>query len=254
MKLLTRISLLVLCLGGISSAASVPTTLEEARADTINDLVIGFIEQFKQIMPCGIPDLGVPVLVPFELEHTEFGFEQSGLLQVETELNDIFVDDLNNFDIVKIDVKLLQLQVDFGFFFHSIKSTGQYKAKGTVLGLIPFNRGGKFAFNVNGLSLEGSIKIGIEGENVFIKEFKLRPIVNSVDSKFENVFILPLNTFIFNKVVEAVIPNFLRDNQEQVTQFLEDALVPQVNGLLGEFTLDDLMGMVTGNSSLPTEC
>lgn len=118
--------------------------------ESINDMVIGFIEQFKEIMPCGVPELGVPVMVPLELNHTEFEFEQSGLLYLDAELDDLFIDGLNDFNIVDVNVKLLQMQLDFKFFFNGIKTTGHYNAKGSAVGLIPFNRGGKFGFNVNG--------------------------------------------------------------------------------------------------------
>lgn len=47
----------------------------------LNQMLKDLIEQFKELMPCGVPDLGVPVLAPFELEHTAFNFEQKGLLQ-----------------------------------------------------------------------------------------------------------------------------------------------------------------------------
>lgn len=86
-------------------------------------------------------------------------------------------------------------------------------------------------------------------------EFKLTPTVNSVESKFEHVFLLPLNTLIFNKIVESVVPKFLRDNQEQVTSYLEDLIKPEINGVLEDYTLQDLMGLLEGgNATLPSTC
>lgn len=207
-------------------------------------------------MPCGIPELGVPSLVPFELNHTAFRIDQAGLLYFDGEINELLVDGLNNFDITNVDLQILKLKLEFSFFFHSIQTTGKYKAQGKALSFIPFNRGGKFAFNFNGLSLEGAIKIAFDGDKLSIAEFKLQPTVVSVNSKFEHVFILPLNTFIFNKIVEAVVPKFLRDNKEQVSSFLEDLIKPQLNGLLTDLTLEDLMDMVQGGSNvtIPSSC
>lgn len=68
----------------------------------------------------------------------------------DAEINDLFIDDLNNFDILNVDLQLFKFQLEFSFFFSSIKTTGQYKAKGKALNFIPFNRGGKFGFNFNG--------------------------------------------------------------------------------------------------------
>ncbi|EDS36846.1 conserved hypothetical protein [Culex quinquefasciatus] len=223
--------------------------------ESINDMVIGFIEQFKEIMPCGVPELGVPVMVPLELNHTEFEFEQSGLLYLDAELDDLFIDGLNDFNIVDVNVKLLQMQLDFEFFFNGIKTTGHYNAKGSAVGLIPFNRGGKFGFNVNGLTLGGSIKLALDGDKISVSSFQLRPTVLSVNSKFEGVFLLPLNTFIFNRIVEAAVPAFLRDNQQLVTEFLEGLVMPPINDALSEYSLQDLMDMIGGEGpSLPSGC
>ncbi|XP_055539989.1 uncharacterized protein LOC129726856 [Wyeomyia smithii] len=246
MKCLIGFTLLMLI--SISNAGKISREWNEKM--DLNDILKNLIEQFKELMPCGFPDLGVPPLVPFELNHTAFDFEQKGLLHLDAEINDLLVDNLNVFDVVNIDLKLLQIQLDFSFYFEAIQTTGTYKAKGSAIGFIPFNRGGKFAFNFNGLTLDGSIKVAIDGEKISVTDFKLNPTVESVNSKFEGVFILPLNTFIFNKIVEAVVPNFLTDNKEQVASFLEDMIKPQVNDLLDDYTLQDLIDFI-GNAISP---
>lgn len=77
----------------------------------------------------------------------------------------------------------------------------------------------------------------------------------SVNSKFEGVFLLPLNTFIFNRIVEAAVPAFLRDNQQLVTEFLEGLVMPPINDALSEYSLQDLMDMIGGEGpSLPSGC
>lgn len=92
--------------------------------------------------------------------------------------------------------------------------------------------------------------MGIDGDKLSVEHFKLRPTVKSVNSKFEGIFILPLNTFIFNKIVEAVVPAFLSDNKEQVASYLEDMIKPQVNEMLQDFSLEDLLDLF-GNSTSP---
>lgn len=85
MNLTVGLSLLF-CLVASTSAAS---TYQNDEQDSVialleglnlNDVLVELIEQFKTIMPCGIPSLGVPALVPFELNHTEFKIDKTGLL------------------------------------------------------------------------------------------------------------------------------------------------------------------------------
>lgn len=106
------------------------------------------------------------------------------------------------------------------------------------------------------MSLAGSIKVALNGDKLLVEEFKLYPTVKSVNSKFEHVFFLPLTNLIFNKIVESVVPKYLRENQEDVSLFLESYIKPEVNELLGDYTLEDLMGLLQGseNGTIPSTC
>lgn len=85
MNFLVGLSLLF-CLISIVRTASIQSgndenpDVEQMEGSSLNEVIIDLIEQFKAIMPCGIPDLGVPTLVPFELNHTAFKIDQPGLL------------------------------------------------------------------------------------------------------------------------------------------------------------------------------
>lgn len=68
---------------------------------------------------------------------------------------------MNNFDVVNVDLQIFKLKLDFSFLFHSIKTTGKYKAQGKALSFIPFNRSGNFGFNFNGKCLLKEIKVDI---------------------------------------------------------------------------------------------
>ncbi|XP_055633615.1 uncharacterized protein LOC129773963 [Toxorhynchites rutilus septentrionalis] len=217
-------------------------------------MLINLIERFKIIMPCGILELGVPVMVPLKLNHTNFTIDQHGWIQFDAELNNILIEDLDKFDIVDVNLKILQFQLDFNLFFHSIKTTGEYKAHGKAFGLIPFNRSGSFTFNLIGLHLDGTIKIGMNSDQVMINDFKIRLTVDLVESKFEEVFLFPLNTLIFNKIIEGLVPKLLKDYQQQVSQHLENFIKPQVNEILRGYTVQELGSLVENSSILLTSC
>uniref|UniRef100_A0AAG5CZX3 Hemolymph juvenile hormone binding protein n=1 Tax=Anopheles atroparvus TaxID=41427 RepID=A0AAG5CZX3_ANOAO len=226
----------------------------EQRDNALDQMVIEFLENFKQSMTCGIPDLSIPVLAPFELDHFEVNVEQTGL-KFKGEMNNLLVDGLNEFEIKSLHINLLKLQLTFEFHFGSIRTKGAYRAKGRVIGLVPFDRKGPFQFNVNGLTLKGSAKVAVKGENVQVRELQITPTIKSVNSNIKNVFLLPLNTFFFNRLVESVLPGVINDNQETITATIEENLKPMLNELLGEFTLQDLIDMASGDgSSIPVTC
>ncbi|ETN59352.1 hypothetical protein AND_009053 [Anopheles darlingi] len=239
--------------------ATEPTTTTDlevaARNDKLSQAVIDFLENIKQSMPCGIPDLGIPVLAPFELDHLEFDVDEKGL-SFKGELNKVVVDGLNEFEIRKVEIKALKLQLDFAFFFDSIRSAGKYAAKGKALGFIPFKRSGPFKFNVNGLAVNGTVKVQLKGDKVQIRDLRIVTTIKSVKSDFKKLLPSRLQTIIVNKIIESAVPRIINDNQEAITDKIENSVKPAINELLGELTLQDLIDATSGEggSSLPVTC
>lgn len=230
------------------------SALGEPRDNALDQTVIEFLEKFKQSMTCGMPDLGIPVLAPFELDHFETNIEQSGL-KFKGAVDNVLIDGLNEFDIKNVHINLLKLQLTFEFYFGSIRTKGDYSAKGKAIGFLPFDRKGPFRFNVNGLTLKGSVKVALSGDKLQVRELIITPTIKSVNSNLKNVFLLPLNTFIFNRIVEGVVPGAINDNQQDIAEMIEENLKPVINELLAELTLQDLIDMVSGDgSSVPATC
>ncbi|XP_058058722.1 uncharacterized protein LOC131209630 [Anopheles bellator] len=245
---------LLMALGTVIAGAE-DTSLEIAERDNkLNKAVIEFLENLQKSMPCGIPDMGIPVLAPFELDHMEFDVVQKGL-KFKTEFNDMVVDGLDDFEIRKIDVKVLKLQLDFEFFFNSIRTKGKYQVKGKTLGFVPFQRSGPFKFNVNGITLKGTVKVALKGDSLQIRDLRITTTIESVNSKLKNVFHSRLLTLAFNRMVEGAVPGIVNDNQVAITDTIESSVKPALNEVLSEISLQDLIDAASGEgSSLPVTC
>uniref|UniRef100_A0A182K5L4 Hemolymph juvenile hormone binding protein n=1 Tax=Anopheles christyi TaxID=43041 RepID=A0A182K5L4_9DIPT len=255
MKILLAVACTVLVLGLAGAQdLDVGFVLPQPRDNALNELIIKFLEDFRQSMVCPNPDLGIPVLAPFKLDHFEVNIKQTGF-EFKGELNKLVVDGLNEFEIKKIDVKVLKLQVDFEFYFGALRTKGKYKAKGKLIGLLPFSRSGSFSFDAKGLTIKGSVSVGISGDKLQIRNMVITPTVKSVRSNLKGIFMLPINNFIFNRMVEMVVPSLLNNNQEAITQAIEDQLKPAINEMLGDISLQDLIDMVSGGGgSGPVTC
>ncbi|XP_052902840.1 uncharacterized protein LOC128310277 [Anopheles moucheti] len=225
------------------------------RDNSLNELVIQFLENFRQSMKCGNPDLGIPVLAPFELEHAEVDIKQPGL-EFKGELNKVVIDGLNEFEIKNIDIKVLKLQLDFELYFGAIRTKGKYKAKGKVLSLFPFNRFGSFRFDAKGLTVKGSAKVRISGDKLQLRDLIITPTLKSVRSDVKNIFLNPITNFTFNRIVEGIVPGLINNNQQEITQMIEQKLKPAINEMLGDISLQDLIDMISGGEggSGPVTC
>lgn len=229
--------------------------MPQPRDNALNQLVIQFLESFRESMVCANPDLGIPVLAPLKVDHLEMEIKQK-LFQISGELNNLVVDGLNEFEIKHIDIKVLKLQMDFEFYFGAIRTKGKYKAKAKLIGLLPLTRFGSFRFDAKGLTVKGSASIGISGDKLQIRSLTVTPALKSVRSDVKNVFLQPVVNFMFNRVVEGIVPGLINNNQQEITQLIEEQLKPMLNEMLGDISLQDLIDMVSGGGggSGPVTC
>ncbi|XP_035890553.1 uncharacterized protein LOC118502432 [Anopheles stephensi] len=228
--------------------------MAQPRDNALNELVIQFLESFRESMVCANPDLGIPVLAPLKVDHLEMEIKQK-LFQISGELNNLVVDGLNEFEIKHIDIKVLKLQLDFEFYFGAIRTKGKYKVKAKLIGLLPLTRFGSFRFDAKGLTVKGSASIGISGDKLQIRSLTVTPTLKSVRSDVKNVFLQPIVNFMFNRVVEGVVPGLINNNQQEITQLIEQQLKPMINEMLGDLSLQDLIDMVSGGGgSGPVTC
>ncbi|XP_050079080.1 uncharacterized protein LOC126565915 [Anopheles maculipalpis] len=252
--LLTVVAVVLACTLASADFQEEKYLMAQPRDNALNELVIQFLESFRESMVCGNPDLGIPVLAPLKVDHLEMEINQK-LFQIGGELNDMVVEGLNEFEIKHIDIKVLKLQMDFEFYFGAIRTKGKYKAKAKLIGLLPLVRFGSFRFDAKGLTVKGSATIGISGDKLQIRKLTITPTIKSVRSDVKNVFLQPVVNFMFNRVVEGVVPGLINNNQQQITQLIEEQLKPMLNEMLGDISLQDLIDMVSGGGgSGPVTC
>ncbi|XP_040151371.1 uncharacterized protein LOC120893500 [Anopheles arabiensis] len=228
--------------------------LPQPRNNALNELIIKFLEDFRLSMVCPNPALGIPVLAPFELEHVEMELKDR-LIQFKGELNKVVVDGLNEFEIVKIDVKPLKLRVDFELFFGALRTKGKYKTKLKLIGVLPVNRFGSFRFDLKGLTVKGGASVAISGDKLQVRDLVITPTLKSVRSDVRGIFLNPVASFAFNRMVELAVPGLINNNQQAITQAIEQQLKPAINEMLGDISLQDLIDMITsGGEGGPVTC
>lgn len=65
----------------------------------------------------------------------------------------------------------------------------------------------------------------------------------------------PVASFAFNRMVELAVPGLINNNQQAITQAIEQQLKPAINEMLGDISLQDLIDMITsGGEGGPVTC
>uniref|UniRef100_U5ENR6 Putative juvenile hormone binding protein n=1 Tax=Corethrella appendiculata TaxID=1370023 RepID=U5ENR6_9DIPT len=244
-------TLFVIICASVSDFAECATIKSEVLSNYmergLNEAIINFIEDFKKQMPCGVPALGIPVLVPLEVKDGfQFNVNVPHLINLDISTHDMLIDGLNDFDIKSIDIKLLQFQVDFSVRFNKINAKGLYDISGDLVKIFPIDRKGPFELTVRGGQIDGFAKIKPKEEYIELTDFKIKVLIDQLESNVEHVFPGLLLNLLFNRILEAALPDFFQSNQQQVTEYIESLLLPEANRLLDGVTVSDILDMING--------
>uniref|UniRef100_A0A182U5K6 Uncharacterized protein n=1 Tax=Anopheles melas TaxID=34690 RepID=A0A182U5K6_9DIPT len=127
------------------------------------------------------------------------------------------------FDVTALNVQISDRQLDFQLTFPSLQTNGRYEAKGQLAGFVPFDRSGKCSLQLR---------------------------VKSSQVEFENVMLLPWNTFLFNRIVSEQIPEYLRSNHNAIAMKIRTKIRSKLNEILWKYDVQDIIRIINATVSI----
>ncbi|BFF94111.1 uncharacterized protein DMAD_11823 [Drosophila madeirensis] len=231
----------LLALGHCQAAEVVEPVAVEGRS--VSSTVVDLLEVFRVLMETGYGPM--PKVAPLERKHQPFKFS-TGEFSASGEINDFVLEGLNGFEVVIMDVDLLRSRVDFELNFGSINFTTQYEAD--VGSGYRMKRSGGAYMALEDFNLKGRISysLGVISKQMKIKSFLVYPTVGNVASEIENLSKYRIFNRKLNEVVEEFISLTINDNTDFVSNYLNELVTPLCNDLIGDRSLSDIIGIITG--------
>jgi len=212
--------------------------------DAIRDLLDTTV---RQLILEGSPDLGFPVLDPFELDHVDLDVNLEGTIDLKGVLDGVKVRNLATFEIDNIKANLLLLRLDFGLSVPEIVAEGDhYAIDGNLGGLLPVYGEGRFTVSVQGLSLAGTVVLGANNSFIYIKSLDLD--VNLVSTKVNLEGLLGGGDLgdIANQIVSDMIPDLVEELKPTLLPDIIQLVIDLANEKLDGLTLQDLLDLING--------
>ncbi|SPP82529.1 uncharacterized protein LOC117584696 [Drosophila guanche] len=231
----------LLALGHCQAAEVAEPVAVEGRS--ISSTIVDLLEVVRVLMETGYGPM--PKVAPLEMKHRPFKFS-TGEFSASGEINDFVMEGLNGFEVIIMEVDLIRSRVDFELNFGSINITTQYevdvgsgyrmkRSGGAYMALEDFNLKGRISYS-----------LGVISKQMKIKSFLVNPTVGNVASEIENLSKYRIFNRKLNEVVEEFITLTINDNTDFVSNYLNELVTPLCNDLIGDRSLSDIIGIITG--------
>ncbi|XP_013102615.1 uncharacterized protein LOC106083878 [Stomoxys calcitrans] len=199
-----------------------------------------FIRKLQKQMPCGWPQYGIPPLAPLKVREAEFTLKK-GILETFDKVFKFRVDGLDNFKIKQFKLNMFTSKIKFDFLFKNIAASASKYETDTILdamrqlGLsVQYEGDGTLGFGLKNLRVAGTLKykMPILWGSIKITSLKTQITLESCESEIGGFMGDGSINRMINRQIENFVEKGINNNQDEISDFIEDNLVPKVNKLL----------------------
>ncbi|XP_045584100.1 uncharacterized protein [Procambarus clarkii] len=204
--------------------------------NVIDDQIVEALENFREQMSIGWPDLGIPPLDPFLLASLPLNIT-SGETNFYGNLTEVSIKNLSNFSIDLVDSNLLFLKVDIVLGLQLLDIDGAYDIFGAI-GIFPIFGDGPFrllAYRLDAFDSNLSIEVALgvdEYDELGVSELTIYADFNTTEVDFENVMGGGNMADFVNGVLSSLAPDILRALEDEYMPLMEEALKHEINTIL----------------------
>ncbi|CAL1286096.1 unnamed protein product [Larinioides sclopetarius] len=159
----------------------------ESKID-INEFLIGVIENFKDDMLVGIPELKVPILDPFMPKKPIKIDVEDSKASVHGNFTDVHIEGLSGFIMDNLHADLQNLSLTFNLRIPWIKAYGNYSINGKIIKIVPLRGNGEFRIESYNLSVsaKASLETSDDDHLQLSKDFDVEMDFDKVELHLEN--------------------------------------------------------------------
>ncbi|XP_020810704.1 uncharacterized protein LOC110186010 [Drosophila serrata] len=199
-----------------------------------------FIRKLQKQMECGWPQYGIPVLAPLRINEFDLDFKK-GIFETLNHVFHLKVAGLDDFKIQKFKLNVITSKVTFDFLFNNIDTTAQKYSTDTLidalrqLGLsVEYEGSGDLLFDLVNLRIAGTLKYKLPmlWGSAKITSLKTTISLGSVESDISGFMGNGKVNRAINRQLENIVVKAINDNQQAISDTIEDTIVPRVNKML----------------------
>jgi len=206
-----------------------------ARDDELDEYLRQILELLKMMMTTGNPDLGLPVLDPFEVPHFDIPHIEEDIIKADITIDDLVIKNLATFntEVVHLDLEALALNLELTIA--NLRGDAMYSLDGNIAGILPLYGDGPMWLEIHGLDLIAAASVLINEEGfVVITDMNLEADFTEIKAHLDNL----LGGGNFGETINNML-NLLGDF---IWDQLKDVLFPILNDFIKDALNDALQG------------
>lgn len=246
--IVVRAILLLTAITGLAVTHGNRITGEEAEEydEKLSGFIREILENFRDQMAEGIPDVGIPAIDPLSIPNIDEDI-QNGALNVALRLRQ-----LNITGISKFDLRELKADLERGFFNFSVDlpelmAEVYCYMNGTIIGIFPINSDGPFVVRVNSVSIDGhgDLNVTTGGETrIHMNDLRLNLTFGELDVEFDSFLEGAKWAQTLMKILTRAGPKVFMYFNELAMNKINEALLTLINTELDKGTLNELLDLI----------
>merc|ERR1711868_247606 len=233
MKLVT----LLLCFALFAASSGQPLV-----GDLVDDFLKQILDLIKQVMPDGIPELGIPPLDPFEVPPIDDIHLHEDWISADIALKNLIVKNLSTFETEIAHLELEELSLELELAIPLLRGDAMYNLTGIILGLFPLYGDGPMWLEVYDLDIHAKAAVIINEEGYLqITQMDLGANFTDIKLHLDNILGGDNLGDSINNLLN-LLGGFIWDVVEQfLFPFLNDFLKTLINEALDGCNIADLI-------------
>ncbi|GFY75092.1 uncharacterized protein TNIN_190911 [Trichonephila inaurata madagascariensis] len=131
--------------------SDIPGEEAEEYDEKLSEFIKEILENFREQMPEGIPDIGIPPIDPLVIPDIDEDIDD-GIAKMVLRMRDINILGISKFHIVDLKADLEKGFANFSISLPELTASGNCYMNGKILGIFPMNSDGPFNINVTEVS------------------------------------------------------------------------------------------------------
>ncbi|XP_033223760.1 uncharacterized protein LOC117177275 isoform X2 [Belonocnema kinseyi] len=208
-----------------------------------------FLEKFRNRMPDGIPDLGIPPLEPLIIERAIFETDNPEIGKMKLVLKDVIVEQLSNFVVDRARLSLIGPTISVNITVPRIDTHGYYNVSGILGNMFPLRGSGPFAVLIYGFKAYVHTILGYS-RGMYMKSFDLDFSIESVDLALENLMGNQEISKVMNEVVKEIAPEAIELIKPEILPKIQDYILSRANDTMYHLTMRDVLHVLIGETEV----
>ncbi|XP_060666969.1 uncharacterized protein LOC132798947 [Drosophila nasuta] len=219
------------------------------------------IRKLQKQMVCGWPGLGIPPLAPLRINEANLDLKK-GIFETINHVFRLKIEGLDDFKISKFKLNVITSKVTFDFLFSNIDTTAQKYETDTLidalrqLGLsVEYEGSGSLLFDLINLRISGVLKykLPVLWGSAKITSLKTTIGLDAVESDITGFMGNGKINGAINRQLEKTVVAAINNNQDSISDLIEDTIVPRVNKMLKGKDFWTLVDLILASSDGESE-